>query len=251
MPNSRIFSDLPQDDLIQLDTLLQNILINIDGIAGRKAILKNAGIDNYFIVSLDFNLSMSELSLNLVSKFKDYPVSSRNSYYHPLIALLEYVLKKPERYSLEDGDIEFYEKIISIGKSKIEELKTGSSVLPSPPNNQSPIPPIPNTKPPSSTIDILIITALKDELDALKNCDNQSGNTWQEFKDNSGYPYYKTTLPNKNGKKLNILAARPVEMGENYANNLATRLVAELKPDCLAMTGVCAGNKEEVFLGDV
>ncbi len=40
-------------------------------------------------------------------------------------------------------------------------------------------------------------------------------------------------------------------MGENYTNNLVTRLISELKPRCLAMTGVCAGNKKETFLGDV
>ncbi|NER08605.1 MAG: 5'-methylthioadenosine/S-adenosylhomocysteine nucleosidase, partial [Okeania sp. SIO3C4] len=56
----------------------------------------------------------------------------------------------------------------------------------------------------------------------------------------------------KNGTQLNIAAARPLEMGENYTNNLATRLIDKLKPRCLAMTGVCAGNKEKnVFLGDV
>ena len=43
MPNTRIFSDISQDDLIKIERLLENILINIDGIAGRKAILKNAG----------------------------------------------------------------------------------------------------------------------------------------------------------------------------------------------------------------
>ncbi|NER08516.1 MAG: 5'-methylthioadenosine/S-adenosylhomocysteine nucleosidase, partial [Okeania sp. SIO3C4] len=102
-----------------------------------------------------------------------------------------------------------------------------------------------------STIDILIITALKDELDALKNCDNQSGNTWQELKDNLDYPYYKTTLSHKNGTELNIVAARPPEMGENDTSILATRLISELNPRCLAMTGVCAGNKKDVFLGDV
>ena len=42
MPNTDIFSDLSQDDLIKIERLLENILINIDGIAGRKAILKNA-----------------------------------------------------------------------------------------------------------------------------------------------------------------------------------------------------------------
>ena len=105
--------------------------------------------------------------------------------------------------------------------------------------------------PSSSTIDILIITALKDELDALKNCDNQSGNSWQELKDSSNYSYYKGTLNHKNGTQLNIVAARPVEMGEIYTSNLVTRLISELKPRCLAMTGVCAGNKKDVFLGDV
>ena len=105
--------------------------------------------------------------------------------------------------------------------------------------------------PETETIDILIITALKDELDALKNCDNQSGNSWQELKDSENYSYYKTTFNHKNGTQLNIVAARPVEMGENYTNNLATRLISELKPRCLAMTGVCAGNKKDAFLGDV
>lgn len=72
------------------------------------------------------------------------------------------------------------------------------------------------------------------------------------MKDNLGYSYYKTTLSHKNGTQLNIVAARPVAMGETYTNNLATRLISELKPSCLAMTGVCAGNKEKkVFLGDV
>ncbi|NEP89247.1 MAG: 5'-methylthioadenosine/S-adenosylhomocysteine nucleosidase [Okeania sp. SIO2C2] len=101
------------------------------------------------------------------------------------------------------------------------------------------------------TIDLLIITALKDELDALKNCDNQFGNTWQELTDNLGYPYYKTTLSHKNGTTLNIVAARPVEMGEINTCILATRLISELKPRYLAMNGVCAGNKKDVFLGDV
>ena len=58
MPNTDIFSDLSQDDLIKIERLLENILINIDGIAGRKAILKNARFAQYFIASLDFNLNI-------------------------------------------------------------------------------------------------------------------------------------------------------------------------------------------------
>ena len=245
MPNTRIFSDISQDDLIKIERLLENILINIDGIAGRKAILKNAGFAQYFIAGLDFNLNIYEFITILVSKFKDYRVSSQRLDYHPLIALLDYLLKQPERYNLENTDIKFARKIINIGKIKIQELKAEFKTQELKPEFKIEIP---HETP---TIDILIITALKDELNALKNCDNQSGKSWQELKDSSNYSYYKTTFNHKNGTQLNIVAARPVEMGENYTNNLVTRLISELKPRCLAMTGVCAGNKKKTFLGDV
>ncbi|MDE5124397.1 MAG: leucine-rich repeat domain-containing protein, partial [Trichodesmium sp. St19_bin1] len=86
MPNTRIFSYLSQENLIKIKRLLENILINIDGIAGRKAIFKNAGFAQYFIAGLDFNLNIYEFITILVSKFKDYPVSSQRLDYHPLIA---------------------------------------------------------------------------------------------------------------------------------------------------------------------
>lgn len=43
MLNICIFLDILQDDLIKIERLLENILINIDGIVGRKVILKNVG----------------------------------------------------------------------------------------------------------------------------------------------------------------------------------------------------------------
>ncbi|NEQ82452.1 MAG: hypothetical protein F6K26_20045 [Moorea sp. SIO2I5] len=225
MKKTRLFSDLPQDDIIQLEASLLNIFSNIDGIAGIRDLLRNAKVDNYFINRLNFNSNINEFITSLVSQFKDYRVSSQNPEYHPLVSFLDYILKQPpQKYNLDDQDLEIFTK-----------LQTGSGIK----------------APSSTTIDILIITALKDELDALKNCDNQSGKTWQELKDSSNYPYYQTTLIHSNGTQLTIVAARPVEMGENYTNNLATRLVSELKPRYLGMTGVCAGNKEKTFLGDV
>lgn len=102
-----------------------------------------------------------------------------------------------------------------------------------------------------SIVDVLIITALKDELDALKTCNNNSGISWQENQDSLGYSYYKISLRHINGTDLTIAAASAVDMGETKTTELATRLVIELKPRYLAMTGVCAGDKNEVFLGDV
>lgn len=239
MINYLIFSDLSTQDLNQVKRLLTNLFINIDSVNGKKALFLNAGIDKSFLANLDFNLNLTEFINILISKVKDYPVSRRKEFNHPLIVLLAYVLKNLDDYHLDDSDTEFCEKIVNFGKNKIQQIKRELSVQ------------VEISESESKTIDILIITALKDELDALKNCDNQSGNTWQELKDNSNYPYYKTSLNQKNGSKLNLVAARPVEMGENYTNNLATRLISELKPRCLAMTGVCAGNKKDTFLGDV
>jgi nucleoside phosphorylase len=100
-------------------------------------------------------------------------------------------------------------------------------------------------------VNVLVITALKDELDAFLACDDESGQSWQKLKDSLKYPYYKKSFRHSNGKLLTIAVARPVEMGEYSTSILATRLVSELKPSCLAMIGVCAGNKKDVFLGDV
>ncbi|WP_144876348.1 5'-methylthioadenosine/S-adenosylhomocysteine nucleosidase, partial [Hyella patelloides] len=102
-----------------------------------------------------------------------------------------------------------------------------------------------------SQVDVLVITALKDELDALLECDNDSGKSWEEHQDSLGYSYYKITLKKSNEDDLTIAAASTMDMGETKVSELATRLITELKPSCLAMTGVCAGNKEDVFLGDV
>lgn len=102
-----------------------------------------------------------------------------------------------------------------------------------------------------SQVNVLVITALKDELDALLNCDNNSGKSWIEHQDSLGYSYYKKTFKHSNRKDLTIAAANAVNMGETQVSALATRLLKELEPSCLAMTGVCAGNKEDVFLGDV
>ena len=54
MTNTRLFSDLPQDDIIQLEASLLNIFSN-DGIAGIRDILRNAKIDKYFINRLNQN----------------------------------------------------------------------------------------------------------------------------------------------------------------------------------------------------
>lgn len=108
-----------------------------------------------------------------------------------------------------------------------------------------------NNQAQSSEIDVLVITALKDELDALLKCVDESSHSWQEYKDSQGFSYYKQTFKHSNGILITVAAARAVSMGELHAANVAIRLIQELKPSCIAMTGICAGRQGEVFLGDV
>lgn len=96
---------------------------------------------------------------------------------------------------------------------------------------------------PSYNIDVLIVTAVKDECDGVLRLEND----WSEHLDASGFRYYMR----RDADGLRWALARAVDMGAEYAANLATRLVTILKPRCLAMVGVCAGWREKIMLGDV
>ncbi len=99
-------------------------------------------------------------------------------------------------------------------------------------------------------VDILVITALKDERDELLKCQG-IWPQWKKHKDQDGYPYHTQIFTHKDGSQFVVAAARPVKMKKTPTAILATGLARELKPRCLAMTGICAGNRKEVFLGDV
>ncbi|HNN96898.1 MAG TPA: hypothetical protein PKI03_31730, partial [Pseudomonadota bacterium] len=103
---------------------------------------------------------------------------------------------------------------------------------------------IPQTHAPGKgSVDALIVTAVKDELDVVLSAETD----WQQHKDPSGYPYY--TRKSANG--LLFAAARATDMGPELAANIATRLVLHLRPRCIAMVGVCAGHRDKVHQGDV
>lgn len=182
--NSKIFSDLERNDIIQLESALQNLFINIDGVAGRRAILRNAGIDNYFIGNLDFNLNINEFITILISKFKDYSVSSK-SLSHPLSNLLSYLLQQPQKYNLDDDDIKILTKILSIGEKKLTVFQTTTDSV-TPPEDELEYqieeqswyaPNFPETEEIpeeecnsiKSEIDLVLITATDTELKAVAN----------------------------------------------------------------------------------
>ncbi|WP_224240699.1 WD40 domain-containing protein [Hyalangium gracile] len=101
--------------------------------------------------------------------------------------------------------------------------------------------------------DVLIVTALKEELDALLalELDGQGRSGWQDAHDQSGFPFHFREVTSAHRGRFRVAAAWTGGMGETAAATRAQALVRELDPTCLAMCGICAGRREEVFLGDV
>lgn len=184
MTNPKIFSDLETENTIALESVLQDLFLDIDAVAGKKAILRNADIDNYFIYKLDFNLDNSQFITILVSKFKDYSVSRRNPD-HPLNKLLRYLLQKPQEYNLDDNQFKTLTIILAIGEHKLKDFQvTTDSFTPSEDEIEYQVekqpwyaPHFPETEEIleeqcnaiKSEIDVVLITATDTELKAVLN----------------------------------------------------------------------------------
>ncbi|MFT4978823.1 MAG: nucleoside phosphorylase [Myxococcota bacterium] len=99
----------------------------------------------------------------------------------------------------------------------------------------------------SRGVDVVIVTALQAELDALLALDGG----WEERTDGQDFAYFYVQLERAGKKPLRIAAATSGELGRVSAAVRAQTLQQELKPRCLAMCGICAGVRDRVALGDV
>lgn len=100
-------------------------------------------------------------------------------------------------------------------------------------------------------IDVLIITALKKELDALRAAVPGGMAAWTDRKDSQGFPYHTVELACPQRRTLRIAAAWAGAMGRMIVASRASRLLGELEAGCLAICGICAGRRGESTLGDV
>lgn len=92
--------------------------------------------------------------------------------------------------------------------------------------------------------DALILTALRDELEALLGRSKKF--QWTRAEDARGFPHHHGSF-----RSLRVVAAWTGEMGEVVAAARAGELIDELQPKLLAMCGTCAGRRGKVSLGDV
>ncbi|MGK3992753.1 pentapeptide repeat-containing protein [Sorangium sp. So ce1024] len=100
-------------------------------------------------------------------------------------------------------------------------------------------------------VDVLVVTAHGDELDAVLAQGEGGDKGWRELRDLGGLRYFRRTLPSARGGSLVVAAAWIGEAGLRTAAIRGQHLLAELDPACLAMCGVCAGDPRKVAPGDV
>lgn len=98
--------------------------------------------------------------------------------------------------------------------------------------------------------DILIICALRDEYNALLETLNGETSWKEEIID--GWTIAKTTIETPSGT-LSIMASWQNFMGREQAIAATTSLLQQQKNKikCICMTGICAGRRGKVHLGDV
>jgi nucleoside phosphorylase len=106
-------------------------------------------------------------------------------------------------------------------------------------------------------VDVLIITALPMEFDAAKAAGSAvvPGGVgvarWEPRSAGEKTPYLLGEFVGPDDVVLSVALARSTHMGGRTTSPVASGLVRELRPRCLAMSGVCAGNPARAALGDV
>jgi len=98
------------------------------------------------------------------------------------------------------------------------------------------------------TVDVLLICAMYDEYVQVLNVKEGLDKPWHEHVGPNGWMVADGCFSAASGKSLNIRATHADNMGRERAQAIASAL---LPARCIAMTGICAGWRGKVALGDV
>lgn len=102
-----------------------------------------------------------------------------------------------------------------------------------------------------SNVDILIMCALKDEFDQLLQVNNGIHEEWREFNLDNGRNAAYATFKTSSDSMISICATWVASMGRESTQAVVGTIISQLKPKCLAMSGICAGRRNKTELGDV
>jgi hypothetical protein len=116
---------LVQDDVHLLVQALNTFALEIDSADDRKDILVNAGIHLAFRSKLIFGTSTLLFANKLAAHFREYRVSDQQPTYHPMVSMLDYLLKVHE---LEDQDKNLFKRLVRQGQENFDGLAARSAV---------------------------------------------------------------------------------------------------------------------------
>jgi hypothetical protein len=100
---------LAQDDVHSLVQALNSFALEVEAADDRKHLLVNAGIHPAFLSKLSFGASPYLFANSLAAHFREYCVSTQQPAYHPMLRLLDYLLRVHE---LEDQDRKLFQRLL-------------------------------------------------------------------------------------------------------------------------------------------
>src|SRR5690349_13500607 len=95
-------------------------------------------------------------------------------------------------------------------------------------------------------VDVLVLTALLDELEAVLGLGEGGRSGWKDGDDSMGLPFHVRSIPRSGGRPLTLAAAWSGGMGEVAVTERARALARHLSPRWVTMCGICAGKRGDV-----
>ncbi|MBL4704943.1 MAG: hypothetical protein JKY54_10500 [Flavobacteriales bacterium] len=110
----------------------------------------------------------------------------------------------------------------------------------------------PENSPTNTSIDVLLLCALNDEFNqVLAVTKGLHSEGWHKHHDPSGRIVADAAFIGTDGRILNIRATWLGHMGRESTQAVVSTLIQKTPAKCIAMSGICAGRRGKVELGDV
>src|SRR5579872_633812 len=104
----------------------------------------------------------------------------------------------------------------------------------------------------NTNFDVCVVCALPEEAKAFRNVVTQQyGVPFQQGTSQQNWTYLYTTIQNDHNEPLKIMLSWLPRYSSLETALLMQSLLGEFKPGFVAMTGICAGDKRKVKLGDL
>jgi WD40 repeat protein/nucleoside phosphorylase len=200
------------------------------GLAGARADLLR-GLDASFIASLPVS---SSPSAQLLTDLYELVVALRDGSV-PVVTWLKNALQ----FAAGRAEIAIFEEVLTHLGHAIPARGAASTRV------TTPRPAV------SDRLDVVILVALPDELEAVLALGAGGRAGWEERRDLQRFKYFQRRFAREGGRELGIAAAWIGEEGELAATSRGHQLVQELNPICLAMCGICSGWRKTLALGDI